>query len=288
MFSLRRILVPIDFSERSQTAARYAETLARRFNAQLILLHVLPPPHYEFTALEAGGAVLDDLFAARLQYARKELDSFLVEEFAGLGVERILAEGDPARQIVETARDEAASVILMPTHGYGTFRRFILGSVTAKVLHDAECPVWTGVHIESAPQMQVLELKKILVAVDLGAQSAKAIAWGREIASTYNARLSILHAIPCADGPSADPLDTSWHDQLLVQVRERIRSLGVPEGTEIVIETGDAPAAVCRHAKAAEADLLVIARGSAAGAFGRLRTNAYAIIRESPCPVVSV
>jgi nucleotide-binding universal stress UspA family protein len=288
MFSLRRILVPIDFSERSHTAVRYAEALARRFQAHLTLLHVLPPPHYEFTALEAGGAVLDDLFAARTQYAQKELDSFLADELAGQDVERVLSEGDPARQIVETARTSEASVVLMPTHGYGTFRRFILGSVTAKVLHDAECPVWTGVHIESAPQMQVLELRRILVAVDLGSQSAKAIAWGREIASTYGAKLSVVHAIPCSDRPSRDPLDASWHDQFLVEVRERIRALGAPEGTEIAIETGDAPAAVCRHATASEADLLVIARGSAAGAFGRLRTNAYAIIRESPCPVVSV
>ncbi|MCX6622007.1 MAG: universal stress protein, partial [Acidobacteria bacterium] len=50
MFTLRRILLPIDFSERSLAAARYAEVLARRFQARLTLLHVLPPPHYEFTA----------------------------------------------------------------------------------------------------------------------------------------------------------------------------------------------------------------------------------------------
>ncbi len=42
----------------------------------------------------------------------------------------------------------------MPTHGYGPFRRFILGSVTAKVLHDADCPVWTGVHLEEAPPIE--------------------------------------------------------------------------------------------------------------------------------------
>jgi len=45
---------------------------------------------------------------------------------------------------------------------------------------------------------------------------------------------------------------------------------------------------VCRTAERVQADLLVIGRGSAAGIFGRLRTNAYAIIRQSPCPVVSV
>jgi nucleotide-binding universal stress UspA family protein len=55
-----------------------------------------------------------------------------------------------------------------------------------------------------------------------------------------------------------------------------------------VVEGGDAPHVVCGAAESRQADLLVIGRGSAAGMFGRLRTSAYAIIRQSPCPVVSV
>ena len=57
---------------------------------------------------------------------------------------------------------------------------------------------------------------------------------------------------------------------------------------EIAVEGGDPPRVICQVAAANHADLLVIGRGSAAGLFGRLRTNAYAIIRQSPCPVVSV
>jgi hypothetical protein len=56
------------------------------------------------------------------------------------------AEGDPASIITEYAARNRVDLIMMPTHGYGTFRSLLLGSVTAKVLHDAECPVWTGVH----------------------------------------------------------------------------------------------------------------------------------------------
>jgi nucleotide-binding universal stress UspA family protein len=57
---------------------------------------------------------------------------------------------------------------------------------------------------------------------------------------------------------------------------------------ELVVEAGDPPKVVCEIAQQRQAGLLVIGRGSAAGVFGRLRTNAYAIIRQSPCPVVSV
>jgi hypothetical protein len=66
---------------------------------------------------------------------------------------RVVLEGDPARQIVDYAHEEKVDLIVMPTHGYGPFRQFILGSITAKVLHDADCPVWTGVHLEEAPQV---------------------------------------------------------------------------------------------------------------------------------------
>jgi nucleotide-binding universal stress UspA family protein len=57
---------------------------------------------------------------------------------------------------------------------------------------------------------------------------------------------------------------------------------------DLLIEGGDPANVICSAAARVAADVLVIGRGSAAGVFGRLRTNAYAIIRESPCPVVSV
>jgi nucleotide-binding universal stress UspA family protein len=57
---------------------------------------------------------------------------------------------------------------------------------------------------------------------------------------------------------------------------------------EAFIDSGDAPSVVCRLAEEHKADLLVIGRGSASGIFGRLRANAYSIIRQSSCPVVSV
>jgi nucleotide-binding universal stress UspA family protein len=62
----------------------------------------------------------------------------------------------------------------------------------------------------------------------------------------------------------------------------------VPASPEILIESGDAAKTVCSLAGQTGADVLVIGRGSAAGVFGRLRANAYSIIRQSPCPVVSV
>src|SRR5262249_53309636 len=154
MRSLAKILLPVDFSERSLGAARYAKNLATQFDSELTLLHVLTPPHYEFGALEIGGSMLSELYVNRAAQVEKELASYLVEELAGLNVRRVVLEGDPAREIVEFAHSEQAGLVVMPTHGYGPFRQFILGSITAKVLHDADCPVWTGVHLEEAPSVE--------------------------------------------------------------------------------------------------------------------------------------
>jgi len=289
MRSLSKILLPVDFSERSMGAARYARTLARHFRSEIILLHVLAPPHYEFGALEIGGSMLTELYTTRAAQVEKELASFLAEELAGLDVRRLVLEGDPARKIVEFAQREEAGLIVMPTHGYGHFRRFILGSITAKVLHDADRPVWTGVHLEEAPAADSIALERILCAIDLGSQSCQTLEWAASLARAFSSRLTVLHVPTCGQDTAAHP-DPDWRTQMEARIAGEIAALQEKAGAqaEVLIEPGDPPKVVCGTAGRLHADLLVIGRGSAAGVFGRLRTNAYAIIRQSPCPVVSV
>jgi nucleotide-binding universal stress UspA family protein len=286
---VRRVVLPVDFSERSLGAARYAEALRDRFDCQIHLIHVLPPPHYEFGAMEVGGAVLEDLFRSRTEQARKDLDNFLLAEMPEGTVERVLLEGDPAAKIVEYAHEQGAGLIVMPTHGYGTFRRFILGSVTAKVLHDADCPVWTGVHLE-AHSVAEIKWERVVAGIDLGPQSERALMWASRFAAAVGAKLAIVHATPNLEGRAGEYYDPEWKKTLEASVREEIAALQQRLGTqaEVSIGSGDAATAVCDLLKEPRADLLVIGRGSAAGVFGRLRANAYSIIRMSPVPVVSV
>ncbi len=286
---LSHILAPVDFSEKSECAARYAGALQKRFGSRITLLHVLPPPHYEFGAMEVGGSVLEELFRSRAEQARKDLDAFLAEELPPGSADRLILEGDPAAKIVRTAHDLGVSLIVMPTHGYGTFRRFILGSVTAKVLHDADCPVWTGVHMEAA-RVEDVRLGKVAVGVDLRSQSERTLMWARRFAQEVGAEVALLHVMPCLEGPGGEPVDPEWQERMEAAAREEIHGLMKRLGWEapVLAGSGDIPEAVCRLAKEWEADLLVIGRGSASGVLGRLRANAYSIIRQSDCPVVSV
>jgi nucleotide-binding universal stress UspA family protein len=286
---LSHIVVPVDFSEKSEGAARYAEAMHRQFGSRITLLHVLPPPHYEFGAMEVGGSVLEDLFRNRAEQAKMDLEQFLVNELPGEAVERLLLEGDPAAQIIQVAHERGAGLIVMPTHGYGTFRRFILGSVTAKVLHDADCPVWTGVHLE-ADTVEAVHYQRVAVAVDLGPQSERALMWAKRFAESANAELCVIHATPNLEGHAGEYFDPDWRRHVEAAVREEADALMTRLEMEapLKIDSGETAATVTQLAQDWNADVLVIGRGSAAGVFGRLRANAYSIIRQSGCPVVSV
>src|ERR1700726_2384370 len=115
MFPPKNILLPTDFSDRSAAVAPMAAEFARRFDSNLTLLHVAP------------------LFPEGSPEVRRLLmDAFATVELAGLRTERIIlgSDDDPAAEIVGFAQKHKADLILMPTHGYGPFRRFLYGSVT--------------------------------------------------------------------------------------------------------------------------------------------------------------
>jgi nucleotide-binding universal stress UspA family protein len=287
MNSLAKVLVPVDFSERSALAVHYAGELALHFHSELILVHVLPPLHSEY-GMQITGTMLVDVYRTRTEQAERDLNAFEPEAARGLNVRRVLLNGDPASKIVELARQEHVELIAMPTHGYGPFRRFILGSNTAKVLHDADCPVWTGVHMEEASPIAT-PFAEILCAVDLGPQSARALAWASWLQREFHGHLTLIHAL-AAHSEELDETDLSWRTGIREIAEEELLRLQREVGAEadLLLEAGEPARIICSAAARVGAGTMVIGRGSAAGNFGRLRTSSYAIIRQSPCPVVSV
>ncbi len=283
MQRLGLIVVPLDFSQRSAGAVRYAKLLACHFAAELRLVHVLSPPPREFE-----GGTLGELYRNRAAAVEQQINGFVGDELAELPTKYVILEGDPAQEIVGYAHAERADLLVMATHGYGPFRQFILGSNTAKVLHDADCPVWSGVHLEDAPVVTPAPFRRILCAVDLGPQTQKTLEWAAAFRKEYGAQLTLVHAtMPMPDQGEAA---LNWEAKVRVAATEALEELEGESHTEagLLIESGEPASVICSAAARLEADLLVIGRGSAAGVFGRLRTNAYAIVRQSPCPVVSV
>ena len=133
MFTLNKILFPIDFSNRCDGASHYVEALARQFEAEVVIAHVLPPPRYEFTAMEMGGYAVSEWYDAEKQAVCKKLQGYLKDEWAHLKVSRQLLEGPPAQTTLDFAHRVGADLMVMPTHGYGKFHRLVLGSTAATV-----------------------------------------------------------------------------------------------------------------------------------------------------------
>jgi nucleotide-binding universal stress UspA family protein len=291
MALISRILVPVVFSQRCQDAARYAAALACRFHCDLALLHVFVQPWAAYSSPEGYATPPPYDIESTLAQIKDQLDGFLADELRTLSVRRVLSEGDPARVIAQFASSENCDLIVMPTHGYGPFRRFLLGSVTAKVLHDASRPIFTGPHLEHPPALEAPRFRKILCALDLCPESRGVLEWASRFASEFGSEIVIVHAIPASttrlEGVYFDP---QWRIDLAANARQEIASwqAGLHLQGEILIEIGDVPGAVRAAAEATGADLVVIGRGRAHGMLGRLRTHAYGIVRESPRPVVAV
>jgi len=285
---LSRILVPVAFSARCEGAAQYAEALACHFHAELVLLHVVAPvPTYW---CPDAVVMSPEVTAEAVEQCKAELDRFLGDGLRDISVARVVQEGDPAQQIVEYAHEGGFNLVVMPTHGYGPFRRFLLGSVTAKVLHDACCPVWTGPHMEQAPEYGRIGFHKVLCAIDLGPHSRSVLQWAADFAREYGSELSIVHAIPTSTvSVGGFYFDPEWRTHVVSEARERIAQLQEEVATkgESFVETGDVASVVRSVAEQSHADVLVIGRGHA-GVLGRLRANTYAIVRESPCPVAAI
>jgi nucleotide-binding universal stress UspA family protein len=207
-------------------------------------------------------------------------------EVGGLRVERVLlrSDKDVASEIVTYANQRETDLILMATHGYGPFRRFLFGSVTLKVLHDASCPVWTTAHTAEPAEYRDIAFRNIVCAVDLTDKTCPTLKWAAEFAKAYGAQLIIVHAVPFVIPLGQEDRYPDWQRELIdsstQQISDLQRSLGLNGTVDVVV--GEPAHAVRRLAETVHADLLVIGRSLPDGLVGRLRTHAYPIIRQSP------
>ena len=288
MPNLKHILFPVDFSEQNCSVAPYVVCMASRYGACVTMLHVVEIATGGYPEWPAQASLLDfeDITSERKQ----RLDSFLNSEFQSVAASRLVAEGDPGRMISEYAERHNVDLIMMPTHGYGPFRRFLLGSITAKVLHDVKCPVWTSAHLpeRAAPPAGY---RDVLCAVDLTPRSVSLIQWAAAFAREHGATLKLLHAIPAAEPTGGIDIEGKRFRAILVDMaREELAKMQQQSRTnlEVLVEGGDVAAVVHRAAGLHHADLAVIGRGVMQEAFGRMRTHVYSVIREAPCPVISV
>jgi len=148
--------------------------------------------------------------------------------------------------------------------------------------------VLTGAHLTEQGGTGKIAISNIVSAIDRDALSLETLKWASNLTADFQGTLSIVHVIPQLDPTLAVSSDLKAQREAIA--REEIGNLesaAAAKSIAVRIEEGDVADAVCGYAKSVGADLVVIGRGKDRQ-IGRLRTNAYGIIRQSPCPVLSI
>ena len=284
---IQNILFPVDFSPACLAMAPFVQRATALLSAKATLVHVFDPTAH--SGFELYVRPLPEVEEERRNLAQEKLSSFLVSEFPPSHNARALACGDVATRICELARERRFDLIVMPTHA-GRFRRMLLGSTTAKVLDEADCLVMTTQHAETiAPRP--LEHREWVCAVGLTADSERVLRYAAQVAVSVHANLSIVHAIPGDPGlPVRLDLEEEVQSAERREARRRLNELQRVVGSHArtLGAIGPLKEALLEAARRLGADVLIIGRSPEPGTFGRIRDLTYTVIRDAPCPVLSI
>ena len=281
------ILFPVDFSLPCTAIAPYVKRASDIFGATVTLAHVFDLG--SSSGLELYVRPFPEVLADHHTAARNKLNSYLTQEFPLTGHRRIVVSGDVATHLVELARTGGFDLIIMPTHS-GRFRSALLGSTTAKVLNRADCPVLTTQHAETmAPRS--LRHRDWVCGIGLGPYSDCILRFASAAAAVAGATLTAIHVVPGheADGPIQLNLDEA-HFSAASAARLELDKVQEASGcpTPVHIALGPVRQVLLEAVRRRDADVLVIGRGPHEGSPGRLQDFTYAMVRDSPCPVVSL
>jgi nucleotide-binding universal stress UspA family protein len=236
MALIENILFPVDFSPSCIAMAAYVKRAAAVLNAKVSLMHVVDLASHN--AFELYLRPTPEISEEHRSIGQRRLDAFLAAEFPAAQCPRILLFGDAATEIAFAARHGKFDMIVMPTHA-GVFGQMLLGSTTAKVLNDADCPVLTSRHSETiAPRP--FEHREWLCAVGLSSNSERVLRFAAQAAAEVHARLSIIHAVQASGPASSLKLDLEEKVQS-VEKREalrRISELKKTVGSNVPVRVG--------------------------------------------------
>ncbi len=267
----RHILAPVDFSELSAQALRYAARLAKCSGAHLTALYAdpfEPPPYFTERHLEEVKGQLETAKEQAEAYLRK----FVAAEIQGLEIAgAVVREGLPADAIRRAATDLGADLIVMGTHGRSGLNRLMLGSITERVLRESSVPV-----LAARGDWEDREIRRILCPVNDSGPARAALAMATGLAVCLDATVRVLH-IREPGAPDSISDVCRWIPE---EQRRSCSTLELTGARDVAHE-------VVSLAK--EADLLVL--GAQHRTFfdaSVLGANTIRIVRHAPSPVLAV
>jgi len=284
--SLAKILSATDFSPVSDRAVGYAAALARRYDAQLYLLHVLVPGENQSPPAEGKAEVN---LAMRHQ-AQERIAGILASGLLrGVQHEVMLKEGYLWPTLDTLIRERELDLVVVGTHGLHGIKPSI-GSSAELVFRHADCPVLTVGPAVASEASMVAEFKHILFATGFGRAAGRAEPYAFSLAQVYRAKLSLLHVLePVGSDYSESELDTlRTITRLRLQecVPEEKNNLPKPE---FIVRVGDPAEGILDVARQTAVDLIVMgARAGRNFASHLPETVAFTVAARAPCPVLTV
>ena len=297
MVEFKNILCPIDLSDASVRPLAYAAAVARWYDARLTVLHVVPT----FDPMQVLGSLGAPVHIVRPMPREQVLEELL----AALGAAKVATPdatlaaeaGGTVATIVDRAVAMPADLLVMGTHGRSGFDRFLLGSVTEKVLRKAPCPILTVPHHAPANAPVDVTFTRIVCPVDFSPSALLAFGFALDLARQAGGPVTVLHAIEwLADEAGAyahfDVEDYRRH--LVENAHARLQALLTeqPPATcamEDVVVVGKAYREILQTAASKEADLIVMgAQGHAGVGLTLFGSTTQQVVRAATCPVLTV
>lgn len=184
---LKKILLTLDGSENAEKALPWAKQFASREHAQVVLLQILPPNTDRRRRWQEREQAREYLFGME-----RELN------FAGIPSKILIRRGNPAREIVDAAKDQGCDLIIIATRGGSRVKRWVMGGVTEQVMRMSTVPVlpvWS--HL---PRPRQGHVRRIIVPLDGSRRAEANLWWAIGLAQVLHSKLVFLHVAPIGEG----------------------------------------------------------------------------------------
>ncbi len=277
-FKIEKILIPVDFSETAFIAIEHAALIAQKFNAELVLLHVVERHWEQFSIIQPELVVPNP--SEITQVIEKKLEQIAGDVFTKYKVKStsITSDGSIFSEIVAVADEHNVDLIIMGTHGTKGFVQFFIGSNTYKVVTQSNCPV-----LSVQKHATAVGFKNILLPIDDSIHSRQKVNHAITIAKAFG---STIHIVGLHE--TGDALELKKFGLKLDQMEEYIQKAGLKSTRKVFKDTNQARISQ-EYAKAVNADLIIIMTDQDENITGRLLgTYAQQIVNHSEIPVISI
>ncbi len=284
MLSLKHILVATDFSPISIGALRHALGIARRYQSNVSLLHVIDPSIY---GLAGPDGISADTETAQHDAERIEAGLRSDGSLEGLKFDAKVSVGPVWDTIAEAIEDKRSAVLVLGTHGRTGLRKLALGSVAECAFREAPCPVMTvGPRVLQSKSCGA-EAKHFLVPTDLSPESLEALPYGTSLAEATQGDVSLLYV---RDSRSRNKdRDAESVEAANARLRELLQAHPDAQAiTPFIVKTGSPAEVVVAFAKEHQMDLIVMGRRAWSEDSPPMWRTAYTIVTQAACPVLSM